>query len=201
MKKLFLILFLALAVITASAQTEHMKFLGIPIDGTISSFTSNLHVKGFYFDRESNKETPADMRVLKGTFHSRLVKVAVFFDSKTSTVYEVKVMFDSYDADDLKSLRAELETAISSKYLNQTDTTYDKDGNPITNIYVYPNEGQFVKQAHIQLWIDEFVDVYRVLVLWPDVFEETYRTSYRLNLAYIDSENYNKYIVSQIEEL
>ena len=47
MKHLFLTLILTFAVGIGYAQTEHMKFKGIPMEGTLQSFTNQLKTKGF----------------------------------------------------------------------------------------------------------------------------------------------------------
>lgn len=47
MKQFFLTLLLTLVVGVCVAQTEHMKFMGIPMEGTLQSFTNKLKTKGF----------------------------------------------------------------------------------------------------------------------------------------------------------
>ena len=47
MKHLFLTLLLTFFVGICSAQTEHMKFKGVPMEGTLQTFTSKLKAKGF----------------------------------------------------------------------------------------------------------------------------------------------------------
>lgn len=47
MKHLLCTLLLTLTVCLCSAQTEHMKFKGIPMEGTLQSFTLKLKAKGY----------------------------------------------------------------------------------------------------------------------------------------------------------
>lgn len=47
MKQLFLTIMLTLLVGICPAQTEHMKFKGIPMEGTLLSFTNKLKTKGY----------------------------------------------------------------------------------------------------------------------------------------------------------
>ena len=47
MKRLFLQLILTLIVGICSAQSEHMKFKGVPMEGTLQSFTNKLAAKGY----------------------------------------------------------------------------------------------------------------------------------------------------------
>lgn len=47
MKHFLLTLLLTFIVGVCSAQTEHMKFKGVPMEGTLQTFTSKLKAKGF----------------------------------------------------------------------------------------------------------------------------------------------------------
>ena len=47
MKHFLLTLLLTFIVSVCSAQTEHMKFKGVPMEGTLQTFTSKLKAKGF----------------------------------------------------------------------------------------------------------------------------------------------------------
>lgn len=59
-----LIISLLLAVCTVcSAQTNHMKFKGIPIEGTLDSFVQKLKSKGFTYLGQQD-----GMALLKGEF-------------------------------------------------------------------------------------------------------------------------------------
>ena len=46
MKKYITLIILSLLAITIHAQTEHAKFMGIPINGTITQFQQKLQAKG-----------------------------------------------------------------------------------------------------------------------------------------------------------
>lgn len=48
MKKLSFLLIALLMAIMANAQTEHLKFMGIPIDGTLDEFSNKLKKQGLY---------------------------------------------------------------------------------------------------------------------------------------------------------
>ena len=47
MKHFLLTLLLTFAVCIGYAQSEHMKFKGIPMEGTLKTFTTKLKTKGF----------------------------------------------------------------------------------------------------------------------------------------------------------
>ncbi len=48
MKKMLVMLALVVAMV-ANAQTEHLKFKGVPIDGTLSQYTQRMKEKGFTY--------------------------------------------------------------------------------------------------------------------------------------------------------
>ncbi len=47
MKHIVLTILVSLFTMMCSAQTEHMKFKGVPMEGTLQSFTNKLKTKGF----------------------------------------------------------------------------------------------------------------------------------------------------------
>lgn len=56
MKKIFFVWLFAMVSILGYAQnlTEHMSFMGIPINGTITQFQTKLQGKGCALDRDSS---------------------------------------------------------------------------------------------------------------------------------------------------
>ena len=46
MRQLIILLLLAVCTV-CSAQTNHMKFKGVPMEGTLQSFTTKLKAKGY----------------------------------------------------------------------------------------------------------------------------------------------------------
>ena len=83
-----LILSLLLAVCTVcSAQTNHMKFKGIPIEGTLNSFVQKLKDKGYTFIGQQD-----GMAILKGEFAATkgcTIGVARFSDRDQVNLFAV----------------------------------------------------------------------------------------------------------------
>ena len=74
MKHFLLTLLLTFIVGVCSAQTEHMKFKGIPMEGTLQTFTSKLKAKGFMPIGVQD-----GVSLLKGEFAAQLqISVAYF---------------------------------------------------------------------------------------------------------------------------
>lgn len=75
--------------------TEHLKFMGIPIDGSPKSFANQLKSKGFTFDSSS---TP-DIIWMTGTFAGISDSNVLIYKSPSSAnVYKVRVVFPGQDS-------------------------------------------------------------------------------------------------------
>lgn len=112
MKHLLLTLTLTLLTLTVTAQTDHLKFNGIPIDGTLQTFSSALCKKGYtYVQRDNN------MGIFTGTFTGRSVTVAVLSSDINGNVYRVGVRYPDMDSWQLlENLYNGLKDLLTTKY-------------------------------------------------------------------------------------
>ena len=85
MKRLLSTLFCLLLVVAAFAQnaSEHLKFMGIPITGTLSQFQAKLIAKGCKVNKQASAYSPNGQRVLNGTFAGKKAKIIIFYDTKS----------------------------------------------------------------------------------------------------------------------
>ena len=117
MRMKHLVLSLLLAVCTVcSAQTNHMKFKGIPIDGTLNSFVQKLKDKGYTFIGQQD-----GMAILKGEFAATkgcTIGVARFSDR--DQVNLVAVIFPE----------EETWSGITKSYYTLKDMLTEKYGTP-----------------------------------------------------------------------
>ena len=90
MKKILTTFLLIIAVAFCSAQMQPMKFLGIGMNSTMSTFVSKLKGKGFV---EDVNHTKPNYTVMKGTFAGERVKLEIRSAAKTHLVYKVDVFF------------------------------------------------------------------------------------------------------------
>ena len=119
MKKVILFLIAFLVVMSSYAQQEHLQFMGIPIDGTISSFTKQLEKKGFVKDKLYNivEDYISGYRIFKGSFAGENnVNVVVFYDEKTKLVNNVKVYIKCYSEKEVNKKYESFLSNIKSKY-------------------------------------------------------------------------------------
>ncbi len=155
--KQLITLFILLISLAASAQTEHMKFMGIPINGNITAFQSKLVQKGFKFVK--NGASSGEYEVYKqysGKFAGKECTLFVSYDRKTKIVYDAQVAYSFYYNENYESKRDDmyesLTSQLSNKYPNairkngENSTTFIFDNGSIrlhtkNELYEYSNEG------------------------------------------------------------
>lgn len=118
MKKL-LLAFLLLFAMTANA--EHLKFMGIPIDGPISTFQTKLTTKGFKFLKRED-----DAQLYKGKFFGESVTLYVPYDTKNKSVYEVRVLFPDMALVPERAFYDEVFKSLSDKYVFDAEKKQNK---------------------------------------------------------------------------
>lgn len=99
MKKIFFLLFTLCVCLSISAQ-EHMKFMGIPLDGTIDNFALKLKAKGVTYDAARSKSLPPGSKSYNGTFMGEKATFVVSFNTKSRVVFSVMVEM-SYSSPDV----------------------------------------------------------------------------------------------------
>ena len=109
MKRILLTGFLLIAMVLSHAQTQPMKFLGVGMNSTMSTFVSKMKGKGFVED--VNHARP-NFTVMKGTFAGERVKIEIRSAAKTHLVYSVNVFFTM----STQFTYPDLQNRISSKY-------------------------------------------------------------------------------------
>ena len=93
MKKL-IVLFMLLMLLS-SGYAQHLKFEGIPIDGSITNFQKQLSSKGININNTKSKDAPIGQRIFNGRFHGYNSEITVFYGRKSKVVYKVEVVIVS----------------------------------------------------------------------------------------------------------
>ena len=109
MKKIIITFFYVFAVAIGYAQTQPMKFLGISMNSTMSTFVSKLKGKGFVEDVNHAKP---NYTVMKGTFAGERVKLEIRSAAKTHLIYKVDVYFNM----STQFTYPDLQELLSGKY-------------------------------------------------------------------------------------
>lgn len=130
MKRLLSTLFCLLLAVAAFAQNAngHLKFMGIPITGTIAQFQTKLVSKGCTYDKIVSSSIPAGTRAFKGTFAGTKVRIYAFYDVQTEIVYRVKAVVDGVSEDRAEQEYNKFKNLLSQKYGTEYTQTDTKDG-------------------------------------------------------------------------
>lgn len=87
MTRLIIIIISCLCYIQAFSE-EHLKFLGLPIDGTVNEYASKLIPKGFYVSPD-NKYAGKGLRVMEGPFLGNTEQFGLHYDVDTKRMWSV----------------------------------------------------------------------------------------------------------------
>lgn len=121
MKKLLIVAIAFLFSLSLNAQTteEHMKFKGVPIDGTLADFTQKMKQKGF-----SYKGMEDGMALFEGEFAATKGCTIIAVAKSTNVVHKVAVAFPDCDT----------WSCLSNKYESLKDMLTQKYGEPALNV-------------------------------------------------------------------
>lgn len=183
MKKALLFILLSAFTLTSFAQNEHLKFQGISIDGSISSFHQKLITKGWEHSELGTKELNADGRVYDGKYFGQKASLYVFYTPGSKTVYSVQVVINIDDEAKLSFKADELKNLFMKKYeSSNSNTSTDEEGDPETWIFVPKESGEsFVGGICIQ--------------------EKRFGFDYVLIIDFMDNNNFNKKTDEMISDL
>ena len=167
-------LMIILAVLmTVSVNSQHLKFMGIPIDGNINRFSAKMSAKGFSIS-PINRYTGPGQRVMRGTFFDQPAEIWINYNISTKIVYSVRVQFFSEDSDVCGSFMKEIKKVIEDKYMFLPDTGKTKGGDDIDIYHIFNEE--MILVGDIYIGISQATDYF----------------GYHLNLTYEDLENKEK---------
>lgn len=136
MKKITLSLIACLISLMVSAQVEHLKFMGIPLNGTITSFQAKLQAKGVKYDPLGSKQFGVGCRCFKGTFSNEKAYFYVYYNDKTKIVYRAKAVITCYNIEYGNRKFDSFSGMLKSKYSDGEFYDGEQDGYPALSILV-----------------------------------------------------------------
>ncbi|MCI6861870.1 MAG: hypothetical protein MR860_07770 [Prevotella sp.] len=139
MRKLLALLFLML---TITCQAQHMKFMGIPIDGTINQFTQKLSTKGIKVHPNNARDSGIANREFYGQFMNKQAIIWVWFNPKTKIVYEVKVVLYGKNGDETQKMYDKVSEVIKNKYNVQSTGTGELSDGTDSYYYIIQNDSE-----------------------------------------------------------
>lgn len=121
MKKTILAWIFAFISVAGFSQnlTEHLTFLGIPINGTITQFQAKLQGKGCVWDKVTSSHLSAGCRAFKGRFADNKVDIYVYYDNKTKIVYRTKAVISGTSEDIALQQYEKIKGLLITKYGTQ----------------------------------------------------------------------------------
>ena len=120
MKRILSIICFLLLFVSAYSQnySGHLKFMGIPINGTITQFQKKLISNGFSYNRTKSTTRPKGQRVFDGEILGTDFVILVHFNTKTNIVYQVEGITDyAHSEDESRRIYNEIKTYLSNKQL------------------------------------------------------------------------------------
>lgn len=172
MKQLLTSLLLFAVALSAAAQGQHIKFMGLPLDGTISQFEQKLVAKGLRPDREYNSECDLNERGYEGKFNGREANIYIEFDYATKIMYKAEVYIENDSRSESTSMYELYVDKLNNKY-SDWDAEDDEYGS-------YPQRYWRSDVGEINLYQDD---------------------SYNVVIVYEDKANLRKHRISQMKDL
>ncbi len=191
MKKLLSLVCVAIFVVGAFAQSQHLTFKGVPIDGTLKSYTQKMVEKGFVYEG-----TQDGIALLSGDFAGqKKCYVAVYTLKGNDLVNMIAVFFNSYDT----------WSAVLGQYEQLKEMLTEKYGEP-ENIreefttYVGDDSGKlYALHTGEYVWATTFSTDKGDIEL--SIVEGDEYTSGRVMLRYFDKLNSEKVRQSAMDDL
>lgn len=191
MKKILFTFCCLLFAIASFAQTSnHIKFMGIPLTGTIAQFQAKLVAKGCSYNKAASASISNGTRAFKGTFVGNKVDIYVYYDIKTKIVYRTKAVVSGVSEDLAEQEYSKIKDLLSQKYGSDSEDMYvgTKDGKESVSFISANDEGEI--NGSIDLFITQD--------------EETWIRApfnYNLHVDYNDRINTNKHENQQLDEI
>lgn len=170
MKKLLSLLVVLTMTLGAMAQSQHLKFMGIPLNGTISAFHQKLVAEGYKPAVDVNKQSESGSRCYKVTFFGSEAFIHVYYNPKTKIVYRAKAFLRYTSEEIMQSVYQELKVALGAKYSGALVS----EGKS----YGYEDMTYYVDEGRIGLFCDKY--------------DLPYRTYYNVHVDYWDDINSKK---------
>ena len=145
MKKIISVFFMLCLCVAASAQ-QHMKFMGIPLDGTVDNFALKLKAKGVTYDVNRSRALDPGGKIYNGTFMGEKATFMVFFNAKSRIVFGVSVELSYSSVELARAPFTNIAEQLLKKYPKAVYGA-NKDSNGDTNglTFFIPNEADTEK--------------------------------------------------------
>ena len=171
---------------TVKEAGKHMDFMGIPINGTISNFSTKLASKGF---KATKKSLTNGTKTFSGNYFNWPASLYVYYIPSTKLVYRVKVVISSYTDTSAGYLMGQLLAAYEEKYEGADTEEGEHDGYDAYEMIVYDWDNVYPAGT------DENGELQYIVPYlgWIDIFMSYDYLEYSVFVDFFDWENYQKY--------
>lgn len=189
-KLLFTLCCLMFAIISFAQTNSHIKFMGIPITGTITQFQAKLVSKGCTYDKKGSSYISNGIRSFNGTFVGNKVNIFVYYDTKTKNVYRVKAVVSGISEDIAEQKYSQIKVMLSQKYGSNSENMYIGTDNGKESASFVSTDDEGGINGTIDLFIAQDEEIW---IRYPYHFN--------LHIDYYDRINTKKHNSSQLDEL
>lgn len=186
MKKSIILLMLCLLAFCCPVQAEHLKFMGIPLTGTITQFQQKLAAKGVTYNKRASESAEVGVRCFNGSFAGSKANFVVWYNPSTKIVYGAKAVYPCTSKKDRDQKFEELKSMLSMKYAEESAGSETKDGFEYYTINVTDETGEFL---------------IGVITLYQSRGDYPYDDYDYVQVEYLDAENYMKNQDSKMNDL
>lgn len=185
MRKSIILLVLMISAALVPLQAQHLKFMGIPLTGTITQFQQKLAAKGVTYDKTASARSDKGTRIFKGSFAGSEATIVVWYDVNTKIVHGAKAYYECYSTKSRDNKYDELKSMLETKYASEIIDTKQEDGLERLYITVTDDTGQYILG---------FIYLYR--------FESQYSYGeYTVHVEYSDFKNSIKNQTNKMDDL
>ncbi len=152
MKRTILITLCCLFSVIIQAQTEHLKFMGIPLNGSITAFQTQLQAKGIKYDPEGSSQLKVGCRSFNGSFSGEKANIYVYYNDKTKIVYRAKAVITCLSKEKGEEKFDSFRSMLKYKYSDGIPNDGEQDGHPSLSILV-PDSKQEKELGCVAMYI------------------------------------------------
>lgn len=175
MKKFVIALILLGALSVCEANGQHLKFLGIPLDGQISEFDKQLQKKGY--KRDYSDDDAVGRKVYDGSFLGEKAKIVVYYNEKLNKVYSAKAYYSNLSEKHAKEKFENIKSLLIKKYPNAEYKDY-MDTDYLPQFAVFLLEGMI--NVYLRKWSYSQNDIYSTHIEYSD--RQNYLTDEETNM-------------------
>lgn len=182
--RLLFTFFLSMMLTVCNAQS-HLRFMGIPLTGSIATFQSKLLAKGCRLNKSGSANLPVGVRLFDGRFAGEDADIFIYYDENSYRVYRAKVVVTRDESDAANQVYNDFESMLRSKYMAERFKDDTNNGYPSIGITVTDNTDSYILG---------FIDLYR------STNTVYYETNYTVHLDYYDGENLSQHNDNRMDD-